>query len=215
MNENLHGFKSISLNAVGKKFSGQWVFRNVTLDINQGEKIAVTGMNGSGKSTFLQLLAGYVTQNEGAVCWESNNGIIPVEDVHNYISFSSPYMELIEEFTIEENIDFYKRFKKFQKNISTPLLTDLAGIRNSKNKQVKNFSSGMKQRLKLVLAFMADTQILLIDEPLSNLDAEGYSWYRSLIGNLETGRTVILCSNQVKEETFFCERFVNIEDFKP
>ncbi len=114
------GFKSISLDAIGKKFRDQWIFRNVTLEIKRGEKIAVTGMNGSGKSTFLQLLSGYITQSTGTVSWEGFNGIIPVEDVHKYISFASPYMELIEEFTLEENVAFYSRFKNLKKDIYIP-----------------------------------------------------------------------------------------------
>jgi ABC-type multidrug transport system ATPase subunit len=214
MSEIRNGFTGITLNNIGKKFRDQWIFRNVSLEISKGEKIAITGHNGSGKSTFLQLLSGYISQSEGTITWLGTENPIPAEDIHHHLSLASPYLELIEEFTLEENVIFYSRYKKIQKNISTPLLMEKAGLADARLKQVKNFSSGMKQRCKLALAFMADTPLLLIDEPLSNLDAAGYEWYRNMIDGLDEDRTVILCSNQVKEETYFCNRVVNIENFK-
>ncbi len=214
MNEIQNGFTGITLTDIGKKFKDQWIFRNVTLEIKKGEKIALTGQNGSGKSTFLQLLSGYISQSEGAVVWLGADSPISVENIHRYVSLASPYLELIEEFTLEENVIFFSRYKKLQKGISAEVLISRAGLTDARLKQVKNFSSGMKQRCKLALAFMADTPILLIDEPLSNLDAAGYEWYKNMVSGLEPDRTVILCSNQVKEETYFCNRFINIEDYK-
>jgi len=214
MNEILHGFSGITLSDIGKKFRHQWIFRKVNLEINKGEKIAITGQNGSGKSTFLQLLSGYISQSEGKVKWFSGDDEIPVENIHRYVSLAAPYLELIEEFTLEENVTFYSRYKKLQQGISTELLIEKAGLTDARNKQVKNFSSGMKQRSKLAMAFMADTPLLLIDEPLSNLDTAGYEWYKAMVSELDPNRTVILCSNQVKEETYFCNRFLNIESYK-
>ncbi len=214
MNEIQNGFKSIHLSDIGKKFRDQWIFRKVNLDIHSGEKIAITGQNGSGKSTFLQLLSGYISQSEGAVSWQGNNALIPIEQVHHYISFAAPYLELIEEFTLEENLVFFSRYKKLQAGITIPVLIEKSGLMGATDKLIKNFSSGMKQRCKLAMAFMADTPILLLDEPLSNLDGGGYEWYNIMVKGLAGNRTVILCSNQVREETFFCDRVINIENFR-
>ena len=199
---------------IEKSYGNLPVLKGIDLEISKGEKIAITGQNGSGKSTFLQLLSGYISPTEGTVQWVSDNGPIPAENIHRFISFASPYLELIEEFTLEENVSFFSRYKKFQQGISTQLLIETAGLVDARSKQIKNFSSGMKQRCKLALAFMADTPLLLIDEPLSNLDAAGSEWYRNLVAGLDASRTVVICSNQVREETFFCERSVSIEDFK-
>ena len=214
MNEIQNGFEGITLENIGKKFRDQWIFRRVSLEIKKGEKIAVTGQNGSGKSTFLQLLSGYITQSEGNITWLSPGKNIPTEQIYQYISLASPHLELIEEFTLEENVIFFSRYKKFHKDVTATSLIERSGLGSNSTKQVKNFSSGMKQRIKLALAFMADTPLLLIDEPLTNLDAAGYEWYQSMIAELPDNRTVILCSNQVKEETFFCNRFIDVEKFK-
>ncbi len=214
MNEIQNGFKNIHLSDIGKKFRDQWIFRKVNLDIHSGEKIAITGQNGSGKSTFLQLLAGYISQSEGKISWQGNSAVIPVEDFHKYISFASPYLELIEEFTLEENLVFYSRYKKLQAGLTIPMIIEKSGLAGATDKLIKNFSSGMKQRCKLAMAFMADTPVLLLDEPLSNLDSGGYEWYNNLVGGLTGNRTVIICSNQVREETFFCDRVISIENFR-
>jgi len=214
MSEILTGFKCISLSGIGKKFREQWIFRNISLEIFSGEKIAVTGSNGSGKSTFLQLLSGYITPSTGTVSWQSQNKNISNEEVHKYISFASPYLEMIEEFTLGENLRFYTRFKPLKNGMTPGDLMALAGLDGAMEKQVRNFSSGMKQRLKLALAFNADTPLLLLDEPLTNLDDSGKEWYHKLVTSLDAGRTVIICSNQVKEETWFCDRRLHIEDYK-
>ena len=213
-NELQHGITGISLKKIGKKFRGRWIFKNLDLEINQGDKIAVTGSNGSGKSTFLQLVSGYVIPSEGTVTWMNSRQPVTPELVYRQLAFAAPYMELVEEFTLEENIRFYIHRKKLRNGISLEELTKRAMLQNAHATPVRNFSSGMKQRLKLALAVYTDSSLLLLDEPLSNLDAAGYEWYRSMVPEMEADRTVIICSNQVREETWFCNRTINIEDYK-
>ena len=203
-------FSSITLQDTGKKFIQSWVFRNLSFQINRGEKISVTGNNGSGKSTLLQVLSGYVTPSEGQVIWNRTNGVIPTDEIFRMVSLAAPYLELIEPFTLEENIRFYSRNKNLKDGIDTKDVISLAGLGGHERKLVRNFSSGMKQRLKLSLAFLANTPVLLLDEPLSNLDDQGTLWYRSLCDKLEHDRTVVVCSNRTDEETFFCKRNIHL-----
>jgi len=212
--DSKHNITGITLNNIGKKFRDQWIFRKVDLEIINAEKIAITGFNGSGKSTLLQMLAGYVTPSEGTIHWKNSAGPIPTEQVYNFISFASPYMELIEEFTLEENVSFFSSQKKLLPGISADVLIEKVFLHDARKKQVKHFSSGMKQRIKLALAFCADTPLLLLDEPLSNLDASGYNWYKQMLEEVNAERIVIICSNQLQKETFCCKRFINIEDYK-
>ena len=212
-NDNRHGITGISLNKIGKKFRGRWIFRNLDFEISQGDSIAITGCNGSGKSTFLQLISGYIIPSEGTINWINNGEPVAPELVYRQLSFAAPYMELVEEFTLEENIRFYVNRKKLKHGITAKQLMERAMLTDASATPVRNFSSGMKQRLKLALAVYTDSSLLLLDEPLSNLDASGYSWYRSMVSEIGTNRTVMICSNKVEEETWFCNRTLNIEDY--
>jgi ABC-type multidrug transport system ATPase subunit len=110
-------------------------------------------------------------------------------------------------------LDFHQRFKQFQNNLNTESVIDLLNFSKSKHKEIKFFSSGMKQRLKLVLAICSDTNFLLLDEPTTNLDAEGVAWYQSLIEQFIKNRLVIVASN-VEHDYEFCTEKLSITDFK-
>jgi ABC-type multidrug transport system ATPase subunit len=204
-------FKSVRLKNAGKKYVQSWIFRNVSFEVIRGEKVSVCGNNGAGKSTLLQLISGYITPSEGSVEWTCANGMIKGDDIYKFISFAAPYLELIESFTLEENIRFFCRRKNMRDGMRTDDIIAMAGLGSHPGKPVRNFSSGMKQRLRLALAFLADTPLLLLDEPLSNLDESGEAWYRERCMELSPDRTVVVCSNRVSEETFFCSRSIRLE----
>lgn len=201
----------IELKGIGKKFIDRWVLRHITLSITAGETIAFEGPNGSGKSTLMQLVAGYITPTEGTVRHLIDE--TPIDDtlVFRHLSMATPYLEVIEDFTLEENIRFFVSHKPFLNGTDSQSVLQEAGLKEAHDKPVRHFSSGMKQRLKLALAFYADTDLLLLDEPLSNLDESGYEWYRSLASRLIGDRIVIVGTNQVKEEAFFCSRRFQVD----
>lgn len=204
----------IKLEQAGKKFGREWIFRNLSLEIKQGDKIAILGLNGSGKSTLLQALTGYVTLNEGTLSYHQNKKSIDIEEVYHSISLASPYLELIEDFTLEEMIEHALRFKLFINNLNVNEVVKLSGLDAHKSKYIKLFSSGMKQRLKLTLAILADAPVLFLDEPTTNLDATVIKWYQDLIQNYAMNKTIIVCSNSIKEEYNFCNQTLIMEDFK-
>jgi ABC-type multidrug transport system ATPase subunit len=204
---------TVSLNNIGKKFNREWIFRNLTLEIPYSSKIAILGSNGSGKSTLLQVISGFVTPNEGSVIYRSGN-IIPEDKIKDHISFASPYLQLIEDFTLSETIDHVAKFKPFKNRISTAEIISALQLESSRNKFIRHFSSGMKQRLKLGLAILCDSSILLLDEPVSNLDKNSIEWFTRMITDHTAERTVIVCSNAIKEEYSFCTSSVNVEDYK-
>lgn len=205
---------NITLTDAGKKFGKEWIFRHVTLDVKQGEKIVILGLNGSGKSTLLQALTGYLSLNEGNLNYQQDSKTIDVEEFYRYQSLASPYLELIEDFTLQELIEHTAIYKPFLNQLNTAQIIELSGLSAHKNKYIKLFSSGMKQRLKLTLAILADMPILFLDEPTTNLDATVIGWYQKLITNYASKKTIIVCSNSIKEEYAFCERIITMEDFK-
>jgi len=202
----------IVLNNVGRRFNKEWIFRNLTTEFKTGNSYAVLGPNGSGKSTLLSVLTGSLTPSEGKISF-SDTVEIAIEDIYKYISLAAPYLELVETFTLREIIDFHFKFKNFAPGVDAQSIVSILGMEKSVNKQIKYFSSGMKQRTKLVLACCSDSPILFLDEPTSNLDVQGINWYLELIENFTKERLTIIGSNQIQEYDF-CNNQIQISDFK-
>lgn len=205
---------SIHINNLGKKFVNEWIFKNVTLTISPGEKLVILGANGSGKSTLLQSIASFLIPTKGEVIWKNENQVIADDTVYKLLSIASPYMELIEDFTLTEIIDHQKQFKPFLNKFSTQEIIVLMQLEHAANKYVKHYSSGMKQRVKLGLAILADCPVLLLDEPCSNLDAKAIAWYQNMIIQFAQHKIILVCSNTVKEEYAFCSETIEIENYK-
>jgi len=198
----------ITLNNVGKRFNREWIFRRFNHQFQSGKSYAITGPNGSGKSTLLQVISGALTHNEGTV--QIGNGQ-QASINHQLISIAAPYLELIEEMTAKEMLQFHQQFKPLTNSIADILQT--VGLKNATDKQIRYYSSGMKQRLKLAQAFFSNTPILLLDEPTTNLDAEGVALYQKLIADFTKEKLVIVSSND-KQEYEFCEEVIRIGDYK-
>lgn len=204
----------IQLYEVSKRFRFEWIFKAVNYQFDSQNRYALLGPNGSGKSTLMKVIAGQLTPSKGKINYTYQQKTVEIERVYHNISFAAPYIELIEEFTLTEMIDFHQKFKSFQSTITTEKLIALLGFEKSRHKEIRFFSSGMKQRLKLALAICADTPLLLLDEPTTNLDAQGTDWYRSLLQTYGQHRTVIIATNVEADYSFFCNHTVNIFDYK-
>jgi ABC-type multidrug transport system ATPase subunit len=203
----------INLQQIGKKFNREWVFRNINFEIPAGSRIAVLGSNGSGKSTLLQVISGILSPSEGETVYLVNNNKIIVDEVFEHFSIASPYLELVEEMTLIEMIDFHFSFKKRLQKFTSQEIISLLGLEKSTHKEIRHFSSGMKQRLKLALAILSDVACILLDEPCSNLDKQGIAWYQELLKNYTQNRTLIICSNQ-EYEYEICDKSISIMDYK-
>jgi ABC-type multidrug transport system ATPase subunit len=204
---------SITLNQIGRRFNRDWIFRGVDHTFISGETYAILGPNGSGKSTLLQVINGSLSPSIGKLNYFYGDKPVEVEQVFQHLSLAAPYLELIEEFTLDEMIDFHFKFKAYKQGIDKAAIIELLNLPGSKNKAIRYFSSGMKQRLKLALAFCADTPILMLDEPTSNLDTQGVDWYLSLVQQFALNRLTIICSNQ-EHEYSFCKHRLSIADYK-
>lgn len=203
----------IELDGVGKRYRLEWILRDVSLNFEAGKQYAITGPNGSGKSTLLKILSGHLTPSKGHITFSLDGKKLDTSDIYQHLSYAAPYIDLVEELTLWEALHFHTRFKPLAAGLSPKALLELLGFEKSRNKPIRNFSSGMKQRLKLALALCSDTPLLLLDEPTTNLDKEGISWYRSLIDTYTAGRLLVVASN-VDVDFEFCEERVDILDFK-
>ncbi len=205
----------IVLKDIEKKYGKERVFTRLCFSFFMGEHYLLSGFNGSGKSTLLRIISGSEKAAKGTVTYFKEDVEIPQEEIFSYIAIISPFSKLIEEFTIPELIDFYAKFKPLKKGYGEKELISLAKLESSKNKPIQNFSSGMKQRLKIALAFITDVPILLFDEPCSNLDKAGEEWYTELIERFKKDHMIIVASNQVATEAFFCKHTLDVTSFKP
>lgn len=203
----------IKVSDLGKKFQREWVFRNVNLTLKQGESYVLIGPNGSGKSTLMLILSGLLPPSQGVVKYQKEGKEISEDQFYLHQSIVAPYQEVIEEFTLEELLDFHFSFKQVYENRSVRDIMEALYLTQARHKYIRQFSSGMKQRLKLGLAFYAKSEILFLDEPCSNLDAKGIKWYQQEVRKVLKDRLVIVCSNQPYEYEFVNHQ-INIEHYK-
>lgn len=196
----------ITLEEIGKKYHRNWIFRNLNAQIATGEIVALTGHNGSGKSTLMKILSGYLTPSEGKIIFEDG-----LSNPELKFGFAAPYQNLIEEFTLIEHLKFHAGFR--QPLIGMDELLEAAQLSDSRHKTIVEFSSGMKQRVKLALAFYFSGAAIFLDEPTSNLDEKGIAWYHSLVADWQKERTLIIASNQPDEYRQATQK-IFVENFK-
>jgi ABC-type multidrug transport system ATPase subunit len=204
---------TIQVQKAAKRFHYEWIFKNLDLELSSGDSLAITGGNGSGKSTLLKCLAGATPLTQGSIAYRTESGQLEEESWFRSLAIAAPYMELPEEFTLLEGIDFHFQFKKRFGHSSSQELVELLGLEKHKHKALSQFSSGMKQRVKLGLAIFSEVPLLLLDEPTSNLDKQGIAWYLDTMDRSAKGRIVVVCSNEPREYAF-CQKKISLEDYK-
>jgi len=203
----------IQLEQTGKKYNREWIFRGLSYTFQAGKKYAITGPNGSGKSTLLQTIAGSTVLSEGSIQYSTAGQTVAPENAFKNISICAPYLTLIEEMTALEFLAFHESFKSFMPGITPSAILEIIDLTSAANKQIRYFSSGMKQRIKLAQAIFSDVPVLFLDEPCTNLDETGYALYQSLIQNYASHKLIIVSSND-KAEYHFCEEVIDIKKYK-
>lgn len=197
----------IILNHIYKKFGNSIIINDLSYTFENNNAYWIAGANGSGKSTLLKIICGLITPDNGEIAyWNNHQEKIKPEEIYQHISFAAPYTEIIEEFTLTEMIEFHFKFKEKITKLSNDEIIQLSGLQNSQNKPLSAFSSGMKQKIKLLLALTSKSEILLLDEPSTNLDEKSKKWYSELIRQFKENRLIIVCSNNIQEEHDFCNQ---------
>ena len=204
----------IVLTNTGKRFNREWIYRHCDYELVVGRAYAITGPNGSGKSTLLQAIAGSMQLSEGTIVWnDKQEKNIDGELIYKQLAIAAPYLELIEEMTAKEFLEFHTQFKPLIGTVTIEEILSIIGLEKAVGKQIRYFSSGMKQRVKLAQAIFSDVPLLLLDEPCTNLDATGYALYHSLIKNYCMHKLIVVSSND-EQEFNFCDQVVKIMDYK-
>lgn len=203
----------VQLHKTGKRFTNEWIFKNLSYTFEQGKQYAILGPNGSGKSTLLQVLAGSITPTAGSVTYFNRDKPVEVEQVFKYMGYSGPYIQLPEELTLTEVLTFHASFKPFVANLQIADVLAVLQLQPHANRELRYFSSGMKQRVKLALSILPANEMILLDEPATNLDSAGTAWYRGLLDTYLKQRLLVVSSNR-PEEYAMCTEHLTITDFK-
>ncbi len=185
----------VRLQNISKRFSYQYILRDINVNLQSGSYIGIGGSNGSGKSTLLALITGYLSMSEGSIDYILNKGIVPRADVYKHITIAAPYVDITTEFNLREIVEMHQRFRPFFKPLSCNEFLNLMEVDYNPEKLLKTYSSGMLQRVKLSLAILSISEILLLDEPLSFLDEETGIWFWNLLKRGSSDRMVIIASN--------------------
>lgn len=198
---------------LGKRFNREWIFQKFNFTFEPGNCYAIIGPNGSGKSTLIQILWGQVPASTGSIDYSQQGKVIEAENAYQNTSIATPYMDLIEEFTLDEMIQFHFKFKSSSQKYSQKELVDLMELSHARNKRISNFSSGMRQRLKLGLAFFTNSSSLFFDEPTTNLDKQAIEWYQTNLRGINKNRLIVIASNAAHEYPVSAIK-INLTDLK-
>lgn len=193
---------------LSKKFRQEFVIRQLNYTFRSGYSYAITGPNGSGKSTLLQLIAQYTLPNTGTVTMA---GVDP-EQVYANITYAAPYVELIEEYTLEEHVDILIKANYLPSSVSIDSFEEYIELQPNRHKSIKNYSSGMRQKIKLGFALLSDRPVLLLDEPTTNFDEQAKEWFFNRL-NDQRNKLIIIASNEGSEINF-CQEKISIQEFK-
>ncbi len=184
-----------------KVFNRRVVFQDISFEMRSGKVLSIAGPNGSGKSTASKIICGIMTPTSGQVSLLNGDARIERDEIHNYIGFVAPYLELYGEFTALENLQIEMRARKLPKNCDEKAkeILELVGLFNRRNDKLGGFSSGMKQRLKYAAALIHDPEVLVLDEPTANLDAAGNEMVFSIVDRLRKDKIVVIATNDDDE----------------
>lgn len=199
----------IQTKKLGKRFGREWVIKDRNDLLRSGEIIGIRGRNGSGKSTLLRLLCGQLTPSRGKVSWSLNGMDCPLAHWYRSVSWTGPYTEIVEELSVEELLRFHFGLKPLRRELSlkdVPELLDLAG---ASKRTLLDCSSGMRQRVLLGTALLAETPLLLLDEPTVTLDKQARAWFQAQLTSASVGRLVVVASND-EEDLVQCTRVLSL-----
>lgn len=202
---------SLSASALSKSFGRRNIFSDLTFSVQEGNALAITGSNGSGKSTMLKILAGLLTPTRGKVDLILDNRSIKTADCFSYLGYVAPYLQLYDEFTGLENLQIFRHIRGVDvRDDSIFELLKHVGLLSRKDDFVRTYSSGMKQRLKYAFALLHQPPVLVLDEPASNLDREGISTIYDIMQRQKERGILIIATND-PGDLKFCDQVINLE----
>lgn len=201
---------SIQLKNLGRRFKRQWLFRNVETTFFKGDRVAVLGGNGSGKSSLTSIVSGFLSASEGEVHWHQDNGQkLSPELWWKEMGWCAPALELPMSLTITEVVILYDQMRGFTDGVGVPDVLSALELDLHLHKPLFQLSSGMRQRVKLMIAFALKSNVLILDEPTAHLDAKSIAWYKNQLSKVKHP-LVFIASNHDEDEIGICNVILEI-----
>jgi heme exporter protein A len=200
----------LRLSQIGKYYSATSLFRDISFELRPGEILAIAGWNGSGKSTLLRIIAGLARPSMGQVEMLFKGQPVPKESKRQFVGMVAPALSLYDELTALENMEFFSRVRGLSYDRKRFLeAMDGVGLTEHSGKVCRNYSSGMKQRLKLAQALLHNPPLLLLDEPGCNLDSRGIEVVEEITRKQRQAGMTVIASNE-KRELDYADRVINL-----
>lgn len=203
----------IELKNIYKDFKTRKIFENVSLRIEKGQCVGIIGENGCGKSVLLKLICGFSKPDSGDIIIDGER----LGDKRDFIPNAGVIINspgFIGGYTGFENL---KMLAAIRKKVSAERINEVlsdVGLANAFRTKVRNYSLGMKQRLRLAQAIMEDPEYLILDEPMNALDEDGISMAdRIIAGSHEKGITIIMTSHDLSDIKRHCDIVFKVERF--
>lgn len=199
---------SIKAASLTRLYNRSLIFENISFALSTGESLAITGPNGSGKSTLIDIIAGVRRPSSGSVEYSRDGNRVVGNQLNDHIGYLSPRINLYNELTSIETLDFIAGARGMNKYNSGELL-GIYGLSDHVNKKIANYSSGMKQRLKFIISILHNPPVILLDEPTVNLDAAGSDAVFSYIDSVRSDKIIVIATNEACEADF-CGRRISL-----
>ena len=182
-----------------KVFNRRVVFQHISFSLQNGQTLLIIGRNGSGKSTLVKIVSGVLTPSEGSVSLRSHSRDLSHTRI-GFIGLVSPYLQMYDEFSARENLRFALAIRGLQRDPSTTdMLLDRVRLADRADDPVRTYSSGMKQRLKYAFALVHHPQVLILDEPTANLDADGIDIVQEIMREHQQSGILIVATNDLRD----------------
>lgn len=202
---------SLDVQHLCKSFGTNRVLKDITFR-HEGGILGIAGPNGSGKSTLLKCVTGLLRPTSGKVTWREGERPIDTGALKQLTGYAAPYISLYRELTVAENISFLSRLRKM--TVDDDWIEELLArvdLHHIREKPYQNLSTGQQQRARLATALFMDPEVLVLDEPGSNLDERGRQVVHDLVkGAKSRGKTILLASNN-DSELELCDRVYSVD----
>ncbi|MEP7321397.1 MAG: ATP-binding cassette domain-containing protein [Saprospiraceae bacterium] len=197
----------IEIDKLGKRFQQGWVFQNLSYRFKSDNVYGISGRNGSGKSTFLKIISGLLSPSTGSLTYLNHSTRIKREAIYAHVSVAAPYTDLIEEYNLPEMIAFHSGLKPSDRLLSVKDWLEMMDFSGMLTRPIYQFSSGMKQRVKLGLALHSRAEIIILDEPTSNLDENSKAWFFDQLNKCKENKIILIASNEASDFRY-CEEIL-------
>lgn len=202
---------SLKVIRLKKKFGPNTVFSDVTFD-HEGDSLGIAGSNGSGKSTFLKCLAGLLRPSSGKIEWKNNDNALEKEELKKTLGYAAPYINLYDELSCRENLAFLAKVRHEKKAANQiDHWIQKVELTHVSDQPFGKLSTGQQQRLRLASALFHDPDVLLLDEPGSNLDEAGRSLVHEIANSFQSPDKLLIIASNNPDELTLCDRVFSIE----